>query len=582
MSNTVTIRELLVSLGVKADSKSVVKFDRGLQKVKQSMGQVVTAGVRLTAGLAAAGAAALYAATSTARHGDEVAKAADRVGLAVEEYQELQFAMERSGISAQGMEIAMKDLTRRSAEAAKGTGQAAEAYRDLGIQLRDDDGKIKAAPTLLEEIADALQGVESEAEKVRLVGYLSGEEAGVRLLPLLRDGSAGIKQLRREARLLGGVLDADAAAASEEFTDRMTDVKAIVGGLKAQIGLALLPTLTDMLEAFRDWYMANSGLIRQRIDRWGGRVTRFIRDDLMPAFRAADGVVRRFVGGWGTLIGGFTALGALLVGGRFLGVFSALSSAIGGVWLMVSGLLGALTGLAGGPLAALVVAFFVAAAATIAQVVAQATALALALEDVYTFFSGGDSVLGRFLAAMAPNIDALDEFRQLWTEVQRTGSAAFGVLEALAGLIGIDLREALAIAAYYATMLFHEIREAAGIAVFERIASQVRAALTVIQLLTRGVGALADRLEEIAAMIRSGDLSFLADGAMSALGPAAAVAGIAGRLAPAAAQGATEVARSFRGGDTTINNYGGSDGVVAGVQRAQDEQTRLASRALGR
>jgi hypothetical protein len=97
-------------------------------------------------------------------------------------------------------------FTRRTAEAAQGTGEARDALAQMGIALRDQDGHLRRSEDLLADVADAFARIEDPAERVRLAFKLFDSE-GVALVNLLSDGSGALDQMRERARDLGIVLD---------------------------------------------------------------------------------------------------------------------------------------------------------------------------------------------------------------------------------------------------------------------------------------------------------------------------------------------------------------------------------------
>jgi hypothetical protein len=93
-------------------------------------------------GLAVTGTAAAVAAFAKVNFDaiDRLGKTASKLGVNVELLQSMRYAAEQTGIAQNTLDMALQRFIRRAGEAAKGTGEAKGALRDLGIQLKNNDG----------------------------------------------------------------------------------------------------------------------------------------------------------------------------------------------------------------------------------------------------------------------------------------------------------------------------------------------------------------------------------------------------------------------------------------------------------
>ena len=64
---------------------------------------------------------------------DALAKTATRIGTTTEALSKLHFAADLTGVSTDTMNMALQRFTRRTSEAARGTGEARGALRDLNL-----------------------------------------------------------------------------------------------------------------------------------------------------------------------------------------------------------------------------------------------------------------------------------------------------------------------------------------------------------------------------------------------------------------------------------------------------------------
>lgn len=317
--------------------KDLAKVERGLarQQAKQSKlmeklkrqreggGSRVGAAMGFARGFlgagVAAGGAVLGFANNFGGRANAIAKTSDKLGFGIEALQEYHYAAERAAISQETFNMASQRSVRRIAEAAQGTGEAIGALEELGL---DAAWLAQLAPEQqLAEIADAMQGVTSDGDRVRLAMKLFDSE-GVSMVNMLSNGSAGLREMRQEARDTGAILNESAVRGGEKFADTMLDAKMAVGAIANQIGSVLLPVVTEALIGFSSFVKENGPQLR--------------------AFGQVVGVVFGFIGKVvKRLFGNLVRLGEGI--GKSLGWIESKTGLISGI----GGLLGKATGLGG-------------------------------------------------------------------------------------------------------------------------------------------------------------------------------------------------------------------------------------------
>jgi lambda family phage tail tape measure protein len=149
-----------------------------------------------------------------------LADLAQSIGINVERLQELRYAAEQSGASADMLDDAIRTLNQRLGDVATdGTGAAAGAFERLQIAALNADGTIRNAGDVFDEFVRKLESVGSEAEKAALASDLFGKQAGPRLVQLLSEGEAGIASLSKEAQAFGVVLGEDLVRQTQALED---------------------------------------------------------------------------------------------------------------------------------------------------------------------------------------------------------------------------------------------------------------------------------------------------------------------------------------------------------------------------
>lgn len=326
------------ALGITKSGRRGIEAE--LRKLGKSAGDSFKKLTSVRAGLA--GVAAMGGAVRVLERAagslDTIAKTGAKLGVSTDYLQELQVAGELAGVAVNTTNMALQRLVRRTAEAAQGTGEARAALHELGIPLRDMEGRMRPVEQLLDDIADALAHVEDPADRVRLAFKLFDSE-GVAFVNVLQRGSAALAETRAQARSLGLVMDRDTLVAAERVTDQ-------VGLMKTQIARGWsLGAIRGASAVFGDIdELLSDGTLVRRASQLSETFFRLF------AFVAQNAP---------TIVSVFTALKGAAIGAR-LGPLAALLGAVGGGALGyagTAGLLGSATaagaGGAGGSLAAI-------------------------------------------------------------------------------------------------------------------------------------------------------------------------------------------------------------------------------------
>lgn len=222
-----------------------------------------------------------------ARSIDETAKAAKQLDISIGALQALQDAAKKSGVDSNAATQAFREFTIKSGEAARGTGPLAEVLATLGI-----DAKAFADLPLEQRLgvfADALQQVSSRAEQAAIANQAFGGE-GVKLLPLLDEGSAGLRRLGEQFAKTGAIISDDGAAAVETYNDTMQDLQSSLGALTQELVIELAPALTEIADLISEFV----GPIN--------RVRKMLVDVLANAFLTTTITIRRL---WNDLVASF-------------------------------------------------------------------------------------------------------------------------------------------------------------------------------------------------------------------------------------------------------------------------------------
>lgn len=296
----------------------------GLENLKQAGRQASTAlagtikqAVALGKGLAIVGGAAAAAGWAVTRMvggvatlGNEVKIAAERLGVGTRWLQEWQYAAQQYGIDNDALIDGFKELGLRADEfVVTGSGGAADAFKRLGITVKDLRGTAGETDKLLDLVLSRMGKIENDAAKQRIFDEIFGGSGGEQMVALLTQSREEIDKLRQAARDSGSILSDEDIEQSRLYVQQMHELTSTLSGLKNTILGSLLPTVNQWLGGVRDLSKANREMITQQTlevlrQLWSG----------LRMVGAAVSWVANLVGGFDNLMVGVAAL----IGGKFL------------------------------------------------------------------------------------------------------------------------------------------------------------------------------------------------------------------------------------------------------------------------
>lgn len=180
---------------------------------------------------------------------DQLDDLSEKTGIAVESLSALRYAGEVTGTPLEAIATSTKFLAKNMSEAAAGNKEATSTFKTLGVEVKDASGALRAQDAVLLDLADVFKsfpdGPEKSAAAVRIFG-----KSGQDMIPLLNQGSDGIRRLRGEAEGLGVVYGGDLAKQAATFNDNLKKLELNAEAAKVAIAGGLLGSINQLIEAF--------------------------------------------------------------------------------------------------------------------------------------------------------------------------------------------------------------------------------------------------------------------------------------------------------------------------------------------
>jgi hypothetical protein len=240
------LRELLAVFDIKVGGEAQLK---SLDDKISSVGTKLKGAVELFAGGVVANAVKGFI-SEQIDLGSKINDTADRLGVGTDALQAFQFAAGLSGVEAEGAATALGFLNKNIGGALDGNQELAKTFTGLGVEIKGADGKVRELGDVIPEIADAFSKMGSDQERTAKAMQIFGR-SGASLLPLLKGGSKGLKELDAEFKRLGGGLTKDFIEQADKAGDEIDKMKFAMTGLKSRIVGEFLPGLTSLVMKFQ-------------------------------------------------------------------------------------------------------------------------------------------------------------------------------------------------------------------------------------------------------------------------------------------------------------------------------------------
>jgi ribosomal protein L17 len=166
--------------------------------------------------------------------------ASEAIGITTDALQELQYAAQLSGVSADVLQGSLQKLTKNLGDAAMGGTAAKQSFDVLGLS----GAALAAVPVdqALAMIADKLAAVENPAQRATLATDIFGK-SGLAMVNMLADGSAGLNAMAAEAQKMGVVINRDVIYGAAEAADKLDALSMVVSANLTQALISLTPVI---------------------------------------------------------------------------------------------------------------------------------------------------------------------------------------------------------------------------------------------------------------------------------------------------------------------------------------------------
>lgn len=262
-------------------------------------------------------------------------EASDAIGINITEYGKLVHAFGTAGVGADKLKSSLNILNRNIAKAAADpAGEAARAFQELGVRIRDAQGNIRPLTDILADMADAFNKLNggwdalTTAEKnaanqlvqlqregrltesvikqlsgkqLRLLNIALGDaesgayqasvamklmgKSGSDMLPGLKAGGEEMKRLAKQAEVLGVAFYPEMAKRMIQAKDAIDRVGDALAGVRNVVVAALAPALETMANELTRSLVG----IRPRIEALATQFAQFLQPAILSVIAILEG-----------------------------------------------------------------------------------------------------------------------------------------------------------------------------------------------------------------------------------------------------------------------------------------------------
>ena len=197
----------------------------------------------------------------TAEKVHEIVEISRQFGLDPETVQQFQYAAEVTGTSLDSILDAQKRVIEIQGEVIDGTEEYTEIMKDLGVSIRDSNGRLKDSETLMFDVFSALGKMRKEQERAVISSKLFGDQFTA-LTPVINDGAKAFREYMAEAERTGYVLSEEGVRSTEEYTQAQKRLELQTEGTKKQ--------LTSFYSDFGRWAADGTRALRSLVNELFG------------------------------------------------------------------------------------------------------------------------------------------------------------------------------------------------------------------------------------------------------------------------------------------------------------------------
>ena len=197
---------------------------RAFNSVNKAIGGMKTGVLAIGTAIAGVGVAFGAWVNSMRDSVDRIGKVSSAVSVGSETLQKWQYSAGQAGLETEAFNKSIIKFRGNIGKAGAGAKAQADSFKALNINIRNADGTLKGVEELLPEVATKFQILGEDVRATQIAVDLFGGK-GAELINFLRSGKDGLERFGKALEIQGGVVEDKGVRATEQFNDRLDDLK---------------------------------------------------------------------------------------------------------------------------------------------------------------------------------------------------------------------------------------------------------------------------------------------------------------------------------------------------------------------
>lgn len=221
------------------------KLSAPLSRIDSALGGVLTR-LGVVAGAVTTAATSVAAFTiKMASMEEQVFVAAQKLGVTTSELSKWQKVADYANVPTETFNSSLKFLARNASDAARGVGESAKTFTQLGIDAKQFLSL--SMDQRMETLSRAFSNLGTQEERISAAMQLFGR-GGADMVLMLDGNTEAMTKLAERTEYLGGVISDEAGKNAEKFGDQLGELKTAIGGVSRGIADQLIPEMGSLFQ----------------------------------------------------------------------------------------------------------------------------------------------------------------------------------------------------------------------------------------------------------------------------------------------------------------------------------------------